>query len=59
MSSPLAIAAVTATLCDVLNHGLSDPDLAPLGSVSVTAIPPDRIETGNNEKNGLTCFCIR
>ena len=56
MSSPLAIAAVTATLCDVLNHGLSDPDLAPLGSVSVTAIPPDRIETGNNEKNGLNLF---
>jgi Pvc16 N-terminal domain len=56
MSSPLAIAAVTATICDLLNNGLIDNDLAPLGSFSVTALPPDRIETGNNEPNRLNLF---
>ena len=56
MSSPLALAAVTATLCDLLNNGLNDNDLAPIGSFSVTAIPPDRIETGNNEANRLNLF---
>jgi uncharacterized protein DUF4255 len=56
MSSPLALAAVTATLMDLLNDGLIDNDLAPLGSFSVTALPPDRIETGNNEPNRLNLF---
>lgn len=56
MSSPLALAAVTATLCDLLNNGLIDNDLAQVGSFSVTALPPDRIETGNNEGNRLNLF---
>ena len=56
MSSPLALAAVTATLCDLLNNGLVDNDLAPIGSFSVTAVPPDRIETGDNEANRLNLF---
>lgn len=56
MSSPLALAAVTATLCDLLNNGLIDNDLSPVGSFSVTAVPPDRIETGEQELNRLNLF---
>lgn len=59
MSSPLALAAVTAVICDLLNNGLIDNDLAPLGSFSVTAVPPDRVETGNNEPNRLNLFLYR
>jgi hypothetical protein len=56
VSSPLALAAVTATLCDLLNNGLIDNDLSPVGSFSVTAVPPDRIETGATETNRLNLF---
>jgi hypothetical protein len=56
MSSPLAIAAVTATLKDLLNDGLLNHDLSSLGSFSVTAMPPDRITTGQNEPNQLNIF---
>jgi Pvc16 N-terminal domain len=56
VSSPLALAAVTATLCDLLNNGLIDNDLSPVGSFSVTALPPDRIETGATETNRLNLF---
>jgi len=56
MSSPLAIAAVTATLKDLLNDGLLNHDLSSIGSFSVTALPPDRISTGQNEPNQLNLF---
>lgn len=56
MSSPLAIAAVTAALKDLLNDGLMNHDLSPVGSFSVTALPPDRIVTGQNEPNQLNLF---
>lgn len=56
MSSPLAIAAVTATLKDLLNDGLLNHDLSSIGSFSVTASPPDRITTGQNEPNQLNLF---
>lgn len=56
MSSPLAIAAVTATLKDLLNDGLLNHDLSSIGSFSVTALPPDRISTGQNEPNQLNIF---
>jgi hypothetical protein len=56
MSSPLAIAAVTATMCDLLNNGLVDHDLSAVGSFSVTAVPPDRVETGSTETNRLNLF---
>jgi hypothetical protein len=56
MSSPLAIAAVTAVLKDLLNNGLIDNDLARVGSFSVTAAPPDRITTGETEQNRLNLF---
>ena len=56
MSSPLAIAAVTAVLKDLLNDGLLNHDLSSIGSFSVTALPPDRISTGQNEPNQLNIF---
>jgi hypothetical protein len=56
VSSPLAIAAVTAALKDLLNDGLFDHDLSAIGSFSVTATPPDRITTGLNEPNQLNLF---
>lgn len=56
MSSPLAIAAVTAILKDVLNNGLIDNDLAQVGSLLVSALPPDRIPTGEIEENRLNLF---
>ena len=57
MSSPLAIAAVTAALKDLLNDGLlNHQDLSSIGSFSVTALPPDRVTTGQNEPNQLNLF---
>ena len=56
MSSPLAIAAVTAALKDLLNDGLLNHDLSSVGSFSVTALPPDRVSTGQNEPNQLNHF---
>jgi hypothetical protein len=56
MSGPLAIAAVTAVLKDLLNDGLLNHDLSAVGSFSVTASPPDRVVTGANEPNRLNLF---
>ena len=56
MSSALAIAAVTASLKDLLNDGLMDHDLSSVGSFSVTAQPPDRVTTGATENNQLNLF---
>ena len=56
MSSPLAIAAVTAALKDLLNDGLLNHDLSSVGSFTVSALPPDRIATGNTEPNQLNLF---
>ena len=56
MSGPLAIAAVTAALKDLLDNGLLDHDLSSLGSVTVTALPPDRVTTGQTEANQLNLF---
>lgn len=50
MSSAFAIAAVTAVLKDLLNDGLIDHDLAAIGNVTVTALPPDRIATTSAEE---------
>lgn len=56
MSSALAIAAVTASLKDLLNDGLMDHDLSSIGSFAVTAQPPDRVTTGATENNQLNLF---
>lgn len=56
MSSPLAVAAVSAVLKDLLNDGLIDNDLSPIGSFSVSCLPPDRVATGDTEPNQLNLF---
>jgi hypothetical protein len=56
MSGALAIAGVTAALKDRLNNGLLDQNLAPVGSFSVTAQPPDRISVGATEGNVINVF---
>src|SRR3569833_3361062 len=59
MSSPLALAAVTAVLRDLLNIGLIDHDITgALGNnVTVTAVPPDTIAIdGNNARTQLNLF---
>jgi hypothetical protein len=40
----------------LLNDGLLNHELSPIGSFSVTATPPDRITTGQNEPNQLNLF---
>ena len=56
MSSALAIAAITASLKDLLNDGLMDHDLSTVGSFTVTAQPPDRVTTGTTESDQLNLF---
>jgi len=59
MSSPLAIAAVTAVLRDLLNNGFIDHNIVgSIGSnVTVTAVPPDTIQLdGGNAQTQLNLF---
>jgi uncharacterized protein DUF4255 len=57
MAGPFAIAAVTAVLKDLLNDGIANHDLSPLGNVAVTALPPDRIPvTSADEKSQINLF---
>jgi len=57
MSNALAIASVTAVLRDLLINGIIDHDLTPsVGDVKVTALPPDRITTGDQEQSQLNLF---
>jgi len=56
MSNALAIAAVTATLKDLISDSLAGLDLSAIGSVGVSALPPDRIATGETEPNQLNLF---
>lgn len=56
MSNGLAIAAVTAVLRDLLTNGLIDHAPPGMGDVKVTALPPDRIATGQQEQSQLNLF---
>jgi len=58
MSNALAIAAVTAVLKDLLNNAVIDHNLSTtVGQpVTVTALPPDRIKTGDDENPQLNLF---
>lgn len=53
MSNALGIAAVTAVLRDLLNNGLID---ASVGDVTVSALPPDKIDVENGETSQLNLF---
>ena len=59
MSGPLAIAAVTLAMKDLLDAGLAGLDLSSIGNVSVSALPPDRVTTGETEPNRLNLFLYR
>jgi hypothetical protein len=57
MSTALAIASVTAVLRDLLNNGLIDHDVSSsVGNVTVSALPPDRIQADGSEKSQLNLF---
>jgi hypothetical protein len=58
MSNALAIASVTAVLKDLLDNAMIDHSLTSAvgGPVSVTALPPDRIKLGEDEKPQLNLF---
>ena len=58
MSSALAIAGVSAVLADLLNNGVVNQDLtATLGTVKVSAKPPDRVAPGSGaDPNQLNLF---
>jgi Pvc16 N-terminal domain len=57
MSNVLSIAAVTATIKDLLENGLvSDAIVSSIGDVVVTALPPDRISVEADERPQLNLF---
>lgn len=57
MSNALSIAAVTAVIKDLLENGLvSDAIATSIGDVIVTALPPDRISVGGDERPQLNLF---
>jgi hypothetical protein len=61
MSTAQAIAAVTGTLKDVLSNGLVEQKVAAgLGDVTVSALPPDRVDSQDGgEVNQLNLFLYR
>ncbi len=60
MGSALAIASVTAVLKDILGNGIAaHPDIASVGDVSITAIAPDRVSIGAEERNQINLFLYR
>jgi hypothetical protein len=57
MSNALSIAAVTAVLKDLIENNLvKDAIATTLGDVIVTALPPDRITQGTDERAQLNLF---
>jgi hypothetical protein len=58
VSNALALGAVTAVLKDLLDNAIVDHSVSAAigGNVTVSALPPDRIETGDNEAPRLNLF---
>lgn len=57
MSHTLSLVTVTAVLKDLLENGLvNDAIAASIGDVIVTALPPDRISVGTDERAQLNLF---
>jgi hypothetical protein len=58
MSNALAIASVTAVLKDLLDNAMIDHSVSSNvgGTVTVTALAPDRIKTGDDESPQLNLF---
>lgn len=60
MNSPLAFAAMTFILKDMLDNRIVQRGVtADVGSVSITALPPDRIATGSDERSQINIFLYR
>jgi len=60
MSSALAIAAVTSILKSMLdNHLVHSGVTTSVGEVTVSALPPDRISLGTEERSQLNLFMYR
>jgi hypothetical protein len=60
MSSPLSIASVTSVIKSMLENGLvMHGAIAVVGELSVTALPPDRISTGTDERSQLNIYLYR
>jgi hypothetical protein len=60
MSSALAIASVTAVLKNLLDNRLVEHGIAAnLGDVTVTALPPDRVPIGTEERSQINLFLYR
>ena len=58
MSHTLVLAAVTAVLKNMLENGLVERGVtAALGSdTAISALPPDRVATGADEKSQMNLF---
>jgi Pvc16 N-terminal domain len=57
MSNALSIAAVTAVIKDLLENGLvRDAIATSIGDTIVTALPPDRISVGGDERPQINLF---
>lgn len=58
MSSALAIAAVSAVLKDLLDNAMIDPSIAAAipGSIKVTAVAPDVVESASDKSPQLNLF---
>jgi Pvc16 N-terminal domain len=60
MSSPLSFASVTSVIKSVLENGLvMHGATAIVGELAVTALPPDRITTGADERSQLNIYLYR
>jgi hypothetical protein len=56
MTSGLGVAATTAVLRSILQNGFSQLSLPPLGTITVSTLPPDRISVGLGETSTLNLF---
>ncbi len=60
MSGALAVAAATVVLVDLLENRLIQREVAnTIGALTMTALPPDRITVGADERSGLNLFLYR
>jgi len=60
LSTELSIAAVTAVLKNLLGNGLvASASSTGIGDVSISALPPDRLTTGTDERSQLNIFMYR
>jgi len=61
MSTPLALATVTAVLQNFIQNSITDHDLAATlgGSITVSAEPPDRIDNGASSPDRINLFLFQ